>query len=61
MTDFSLEIIHDITKKQYGVVNECVILNIDRKHGNLIYTGEVIKIPNAKQDVIDNFNKNFYF
>ena len=35
------------------------ILNIDRKHGNVIYTGEVIKIPDAKQDVIDNFNKNF--
>ena len=37
------------------------ILNIDRKHGNSIYTGEVIKIPNAKQDVVDNFNKNFIF
>ena len=36
------------------------ILNIDRKHGNSLYTGEVIKIPDTKQDVIDDFNKNFY-
>ena len=37
------------------------ILNIDKHYGNIIYTGEVRKIPNSKQDVVDNFNKNFNF
>ena len=37
------------------------ILNINRQYGNIIYTGEIRKIPNAKQDVVDNFNKNFIF
>ena len=36
-------------------------LNIDRHYGNTIYTGEVITMSNAKQDVVDNFNKNFIF
>jgi len=37
------------------------ILNIDKHYGNIIYTGEVRKFPNGKQDVLDNFNKNFNF
>ena len=37
------------------------VLNISKHYGNIIYTGEVRKIPNSKQDVVDNFNKNFNF